>query len=315
MIHSELMNRLGFANVTLALLFGFLASLASFYFVVSKKNTVVNVVLSPTPSTSPTVSITPTVTSVPTKVPTSVPTKSPTKTPTTAPVQTNSATLKIYQSAYTQCGQYTCIGSDGKEYPFKSASDTKITLTNTKTNKTVEKSGTAEWKFDGLEEGNYKFVGTYPPNYLQHTDGCNNCKNPQRLTTSGVCGYTFDLEKGKDVSIFCAVYSTSELQADTSDKTPPTSSVYYPQAGGTITYKTDGKVCVYMNPPSDNSQGQIQTRVAFDENWQSWKNASDYAYACVDSLSNGNHNFKYQSKDLAGNEESIRSMDFTVNIP
>lgn len=109
-----------------------------------------------------------------------------------------------------------------------------------------------------------------------------------------------------------ATPTPSQLQ----DSEAPTTNIYYPQNDGELSYKIDGKVCIVALAPSDNvsHHSEIVTRYAFDGNSMS-DYASGRAYMCTDSLSNGSHSFKYQSKDKAGNEESEKSINFTVNIP
>lgn len=84
---------------------------------------------------------------------------------------------------------------------------------------------------------------------------------------------------------------------------------------GSITYKTDGKVCAIATEPNDNSgPNGIETEYKFDnENWSGY--AGGRGYLCSSSLKNGTHTLSYHSKDKAGNVESTKTIQFTVNIP
>lgn len=100
------------------------------------------------------------------------------------------------------------------------------------------------------------------------------------------------------------------------DNEAPRTNIYYPQNGGTITYKMDGKVCAITTAPYDNQTpfGQIQTQYAFDgDDWSAY--ATGRAYLCKDNLSNGPHSLKVRSKDNAGNVEAEKVISFEVNIP
>jgi len=103
-------------------------------------------------------------------------------------------------------------------------------------------------------------------------------------------------------------------QSTEQDTQPPFSIVMTPQNEGTITSKTDGRVCAFMSPPSDNvtSPEEIEVFYAFDSDaYASVKNST---YLCKETLPNGPHTLKYKSKDAAGNEEVDKSIVFTVNI-
>ncbi|MFO0703899.1 MAG: hypothetical protein U0525_04210 [Patescibacteria group bacterium] len=98
------------------------------------------------------------------------------------------------------------------------------------------------------------------------------------------------------------------------DTQPPFSIVMTPENNGSITQKTDGKVCAFMSPPSDNvsKSEDIEVIYSFDSLTEVRVKATNYL--CTDSLANGAHTLKYRSKDAAGNEEADKVVNFTVNI-
>jgi len=103
-------------------------------------------------------------------------------------------------------------------------------------------------------------------------------------------------------------------QSAAPDIQPPFSIVMTPQNEGTITSKTEGKVCAFISPPSDNvtPPGDIEVLYAFDSD--AYTSIKNNTYLCKDVLTNGPHTLKYKSKDAAGNEEVEKSVVFTVNI-
>ena len=97
------------------------------------------------------------------------------------------------------------------------------------------------------------------------------------------------------------------------DTTPPITNVFYPQNGGIIDFKTDGKVCAIMGEPTEETKEGLKTYYKFDGN--DWIESVGTGYLCADSLPNGPHYLSYYSKDQAGNTEQTRTISFTVNIP
>lgn len=95
------------------------------------------------------------------------------------------------------------------------------------------------------------------------------------------------------------------------DTSLPITNVFYPQDGGEITYKIDGKVCAIMSAPSDDSGfAGVETFYAFDGG----SFQKGVGYLCADVLPNGPHTLSFYSKDQAGNTETTRTISFTVNI-
>ncbi|MBI2611346.1 hypothetical protein HYW54_01195 [Candidatus Gottesmanbacteria bacterium] len=103
----------------------------------------------------------------------------------------------------------------------------------------------------------------------------------------------------------------TEIPPTPVDTSPPTTNVFYPQAGGFITFKTDGKICAIMSAPTDDSGfAGVETFYAFDGG----SFQKGVGYLCADSLPNGPHTLSFYSKDQAGNTEATRTISFTVNI-
>lgn len=115
----------------------------------------------------------------------------------------------------------------------------------------------------------------------------------------------------KVIKVEMATKTPDKPQQDT---IPPVTNIYYPQSGGTITYKTVGKICAIATQPSDNTDpAGIETEYKFDESgWSGF--AANRAYLCADALANGSHTLHFHSKDKSGNIEEVRSLGFNVNI-
>ena len=173
------------------------------------------------------------------------------------------------------------------------------------------------WEIRDVNPGKYKvtipFIYT---NYYSPERNCQGCRNQEDKSENQVCGFVFSLQAGDNVKISCSLRKATQLNLPNSaqpDTLPPRTYIFYPQPNGTITYKTDGKVCAYENPPTDNgaSTEGIQTFYKFDDrDWQ-----SGIGYLCADSLPNGPHTISFYSKDKAGNVESTTTFPFTVDIP
>ena len=109
--------------------------------------------------------------------------------------------------------------------------------------------------------------------------------------------------------------SNTPTPSQVADNEPPVTNIYHPAEGGEITAKIDNKICIITSGPTDNvsSHTDIETRYAFDSaelgDWTKMQ-----GYWCIESLSNGAHSVKYQSRDKAGNLESVKTRNFTVNI-
>lgn len=106
--------------------------------------------------------------------------------------------------------------------------------------------------------------------------------------------------------------TASDSAADTQ---PPQTNIFYPQDNGTISYKTNGKICAIASEPHDDrtNSNQIQTQYAFDsDSYNTYAKA--VVYLCKDVLGNGPHTLKYRSKDEAGNIEAEQTRHFTVAI-
>lgn len=190
-----------------------------------------------------------------------------------------------------------------------------------------ENKGVTKWEVGNLTPGRYSAEVYFPSNsYQARTYSCDNCENLSFTSSTNRSSYDFDLRAGNNphMRIGYAKGSGSGLNQNQNsnngngsqnDTTPPTTNIYYPQNGGTITYKIDGKVCAIQTAPTDDSGGSnVELQFQFDTNsWSEWK--SGQGYLCSDSLSNGTHTLQFHSRDKAGNVESLRSISFTVNIP
>jgi hypothetical protein len=101
------------------------------------------------------------------------------------------------------------------------------------------------------------------------------------------------------------------------DNEPPKTRVLVPNAGNgyVLPYKTDGKVCLIMDGPTDNvsNHNEIETAYKFDgEDWSSFEKRR--YYICKDTLPNGSYTVWLKSRDEAGNVEADQAFHFTVNI-
>lgn len=95
------------------------------------------------------------------------------------------------------------------------------------------------------------------------------------------------------------------------DKEPPTTNFLSLQEGGQAA-KYNGKVCIGFSPPRDNQTPaeEIESHYQFDNfGWSGYQRIM--AEACLE-LPNGPHWITVQSKDKAGNEETPKTVRFTV---
>ncbi len=249
-----------------------------------------------------------------TEFPTSSPTLTPISTtkflPTRVPVSPTPSTITIS----VQIHDNGAAINDPSPYFFLRNEDTS-------SEQILKNSNSGYWIVSNLKPGKYKMYVAYSYNSFIHIDQkCEGCQNKEDISNPGSCGYIVDLHTGDNIKIVCemrAVHplgsqSTNSLIAN--DTIPPVTNLYYPQMNGSITYKTDGKVCAVMTEPSDNQGSNgVETEYQFDNgNWSGY--AGGHPYLCADSLPNGQHTLSYHSKDKAGNVESTKTIQFTVNI-
>lgn len=186
----------------------------------------------------------------------------------------------------------------------------------------ILKNTSSAWTINHVPPGKYKLY--VPFSYKKYTYGdrsCEGCQNKQDITDFGICGYVINLNEGDNVKFHCALLPVHQLDLPSNnsnsnnsgpDTSPPTTNIFYPQPNGSITYKTDGKICAYMSEPSDNFGGKnVETFFKFDNG----NFSKGVGYLCADSLPNGPHTLSYYSKDQAGNTEATKTISFTVNIP
>lgn len=187
------------------------------------------------------------------------------------------------------------------------------------------KNESSAWSITNLSPGKYRFSVSFPKDrYFNPQKNCEGCQNVQDISNFDTCGYIIDFSPGDNVKISCMLRTTQPLPSQIyfppsgtpTDTVPPTTNIYYPSQNGTITYKIDGKICAIASPPNDNvnNSNEIETEYKFDDTgWSGY--ATVRAYLCVDALSNGQHTLTYHSKDKAGNVETTKTIQFTVNIP
>lgn len=176
----------------------------------------------------------------------------------------------------------------------------------------------SSWIIPGIKPDKYKISIPFSyKNYFNPDRSCEGCRDKEDKSDFEVCGYVVVLRAGDNIKISCTLRKTQQFSlpenTEPADTLPPQTSIFYPQPNGSITYKTDGKVCAYEAAPSDNGRSTegLQTFYKFDDrDWQ-----TGMGYLCADSLPNGPHTISFYSKDKAGNVETTSSFSFTVNIP
>lgn len=227
----------------------------------------------------------------------------------------------------------TTIQSTGTIYTYISDNGNPITdnslqlyIRNENTgDEQIMKNTTSSWTVSGIKPGKYKMYIPYSyKQYFNPERNCEGCRDKEDVSDFGKCGYVVNLHAGDIIKFSCSLRTTHQLNIPPSnisnnssgpDTMPPNTNIYYPQPNGSITYKMDGKVCAIASEPNDN-QGPngIETEYRFDEGpWSGY--AAGRAFLCADSLPNGPHTLSYYSKDKAGNVESTKTLQFTVNIP
>ena len=271
---------------------------------------------------------------IPTLIPTSTPSNTPTPTPskiypTWTPKPTTSTTGTI--SIHIADGSIpNCWGSEGKDCfdpnldnPIKDDSMEFVIKKEPDGQEIKTKDPVSDWSVKDLKPGRYRaFVSYKFLKYKQKKAECQGCQNSIWFGVEDTCGYVFDLNAGDNVKISCkfensSAYIGKPLPTNgpafrSPDTTAPHTNVFYPQNGGEITNKTDGKVCAYMSAPWDDSgPGNVETFYKFD----SEEYRKGIGYLCTDSLANGPHYLSFYSKDQSGNTESVQTFYFTVNIP
>jgi len=282
-----------------------------------KKETPKTMIKIATPSSQP-LTATPSPTKTVTKpvVPPPIP-------PKVLPPTTGMISVHLSDSTSQTC-QYAGYCFDGGiDKPIK-APGFKVRVSNPDTKYSTEnQSVTSDWTVKDLVPGRFHVdVWASSGSYGTRASDCQNCPNNQSTTDSD-CGVVFDLKAGANPRVLCKFQnykpdfsqSTPPPPPPSGDTSPPTTHISYPQSGGTITYRTDGKVCAIASAPTDDksSWNDIQTDYAFDSGgWYGY--ATNRPYLCADSLSNGAHTLRYHSKDQAGNEESTQTLSFTVDI-
>jgi len=99
----------------------------------------------------------------------------------------------------------------------------------------------------------------------------------------------------------------------TEDTTPPETNILYPSEGGLILFRTEDKICLNLVPVDNvSSYNNILTSFAFDD--QPMSEFTVVGTRICGDLDNGEHITKYQSKDEAGNLESLQTRSFIVDI-
>ncbi len=188
-----------------------------------------------------------------------------------------------------------------------------------------ETKGVTTWQVDNLSPGRYSAEVYFPTaSWQARTYSCENCTNQSFTSGTNHSSYDFDLLDGSHphLKFGYARGSGSGLSQDNNsgtnnqrDTTPPITNIYYPQNGGTITYKLDGKVCAIQTAPTDDSgHNNVEISFQFDSgSWSEWK--ANQGYLCAETLPNGPHTMQYHSRDKAGNVEATRTLSFSVNIP
>lgn len=214
--------------------------------------------------------------------------------------------------------------------PFRKESITSgdflYRIENTKTKERFESKGPLDWTKADLSAGPYKISVYFKDPYANDTGKCDSCSNSySSQNESYMCGWNYELAPKDNPTFICGLtkrdgqYYESLIPkpAYTSpDTEAPRASFFWPQAGGTMSYKTEGKYCVIMNAPSDNRDtwDQLQVEYRFDsESWSGWQ--TNQSTLCTNSsLPNGPHTFEVHYKDTAGNIGSPQSLSFTVSI-
>jgi hypothetical protein len=181
---------------------------------------------------------------------------------------------------------------------------------------------TSNLNTNSLTPGRYNITILFPQDRFSYSSReCDNCGTSTGFSDWGKCGYEVNLQMGQTINFICKLRSSriinlpvpsSNTETNQPDTIPPRTNIFYPQPNGSITYKTDGKVCASMSEPIDNAGSQgVETQYKFDNGgWQ-----KGIGYLCTESLSNGPHSLSFFSKDKAGNVEAARTINFTVNIP
>jgi hypothetical protein len=246
------------------------------------------------------------------------PSSSPTPTlkPTTGPIPTK----KPVQNTTTTGSINANISLDNKqsndqvfEYVFRNET--------TGQEKRIHNE-TSSLKTSSLNPGRYNITILFPQDRFSYSSReCDNCGTSTGFSDWGKCGYEVNLQAGQTINFICKLRTSriinlpvpnSNNGSNQPDTNPPQTNIFYPLPNGTITYKTDGKVCASMSEPIDNAGSQgVETQYKFDNGgWQ-----KGIGYLCTESLSNGPHSLSFFSKDKAGNVEAVRTINFTVNIP
>lgn len=277
----------------------------------------VEITKTPTPTVSPKKTTT---TPTPTKTPTQAISPKPTLS------KTGSISLHIGDGSIPDCRGINgkdCldpnldnpINDESMEFVIKREPDGE----EIKTKKPV-----SDWSVKDLAPGKYKaFVSYSFLKYRHRTASCAGCFDYTWFDHEDTCGYILDLRAGDNVRISCKfenskAYIGPPLPTDGPppkgpDTTAPITNIFYPGNGGSIDYKTDGKVCAYMSAPTEETKEGLTTYFKFDDG--AWIPSVGTGYLCSDNLSNGSHTLSYYSKDQNGNTESTRTISFSVNIP
>lgn len=176
-------------------------------------------------------------------------------------------------------------------------------------------SGVSDWTSPLIPEGSYFVDVYYQSPFAEWQSDCDNCFDEHNNSSTYRSSVQLTIKNNQTSTVkfkyknFVTPILEPPKQA-TNDHKAPITNIFYPAQGGTISYKTDGKVCAYESAPTDSPDDQVTTHFAFDGG--SFQTAT--GYLCADSLPNGSHSLAYYSTDQWGNTESTRTLSFSVNI-